>query len=236
MSATTTSTNTPPKNPVRWAAEWFRSRFGPTATELGEQTVDALTGAVTGRVRFVSRTDAALVLTVSAASGGTVFVEIDGTYVYVPTAAARHMVRESGGSGTDLFTLFARNHFGRSAVSVRVPIVPTNQAPVLGAVTVNAPDRVTGAVTGSVRALDRDVHTVTWSASRPHRGLVMMACDGTFVYVPTPEARVDAAARGGSTSTAHHDSFLIVAGDGHDGVISTEVVVAISPSTSAPAG
>ncbi|MCP2176601.1 hypothetical protein LX13_002420 [Williamsia maris] len=223
-------------NPVRRAAEWFRCRFGPTATEMGAQSVDTLTGAVTGRVRFVSRSDTPLAVGVGAASDGTVFVETDGTYVYAPISAARHKVRQAGVSGTDRFTLTARNRFGRCAVTVRVPIVPTNRAPLLGSVSVNVPDRVTGAVTGSVCALDREADAVTWSASRPHRGLVMMACDGTFVYVPTPEARVDAAARGGSTSTAHHDSFLIVAGDGHDGVTSTEVVVAISPATNAPVG
>ncbi|GGF12089.1 hypothetical protein GCM10007298_05050 [Williamsia phyllosphaerae] len=222
-------------NPVRRAAEWFRCRFGPTATEMGAQSVDTLTGAVTGRVRFVSRTDAPLAVGVGAATDGTVFVETDGTYVYVPISAARHKVRQAGGSGTDRFTLTARNRFGRCAVTVRVPVVPTNRAPVLGAVSVDAPDRVTGAVTGSVRPLDRDADAVSWSASRPYRGLVMMACDGTFVYVPTTEARVDAAARSGAVA-AQRDSFLIVASDGHDGVAATEVVVAISPVTTAPAG
>lgn len=235
MSATLIDRSAPATGPIRRMAEWFRCRFGPTATELGEQRVDTLTGEVTGRVRFVSRVDAPLAVGVGAALDGTVFVESDGTYVYTPISAARDKVRAAGGSGTDGFTLTARNRFGRCSVTVRVPVVPTGRAPVLGAVWVDAPDRVTGAVSGSVRTLDRDADSVTYSASRPHRGLVMMACDGTFVYVPTPEARVDAAARGCALA-ARHDSFLVVASDGHDGVASTEVVVAISPATNAPVG
>ncbi|GAB7067741.1 hypothetical protein JCM12141A_20300 [Mycolicibacterium hodleri] len=205
--------------------------FTPYAADRVQQSVDPVTGVVTGSVAFTSPLFLPQTYTVTTApTSGTVTVNANGTYTYTPSAAARQ-----GTVSSDGFTVTASNFFSSASSTVSVPISRTNQAPVAGATYVTNPGE-NGVVLGQVSATDPngDPITYTTAATSTLGGTVVALNDtGGFVYTPTAQARHDAAATGAPAS-ALSDSFTITASDGRGGVTPIVVSVPVSPADAAP--
>ena len=87
--------------------------------------------------------------------------------------------------------------------------------------TVDEPDQASGVVTGTVKATDPEGDPLTYAlGDGASHGTATVHPDGTFTYVPTPEARHNAATGGATT-----DSFTVTVVDGHGGSASTSVTV-----------
>jgi VCBS repeat-containing protein len=219
----------PVSNPIGdLFAAFFRriqSVFDPYRTgQTSPTVVDPSTGVVTGSARFTSPFWLPQWYTATTSGSGTVTVGRDGRFVYTPTDAARHDAATPTGGRTDTVTVTAHNWFSRSSTTVTVPIVPTNAAPVVGQVTVGTPG-ANGVVTGSVTVTDRDRDSITYAATTPGKGSVVMSAGGGFTY--TPSAGV---AHAGPTT----DSFVVTADDGHGGAASVSVVVPVAQQNAAP--
>ncbi|MFM9034272.1 MAG: Ig-like domain-containing protein, partial [Mycobacterium sp.] len=113
------------------------------------------------------------------------------------------------------------------------PPVAANRPPT-GSVVVNSPDG-SGQVTGSAQVSDPDADPLTFVASTPGKGVVTVNADGTFSYVPTPQAR-HAAAADGAAGAVLADAFDITVSDGRGGTLVLPVAVAVAPANTAPGG
>lgn len=75
-------------------------------------------------------------LTATSTLGGSVTVNPDGSFTYVPTADIRHAaaaVTASDAAKTDSFTVFvADGHGGGTSIAVIVPIAPESDEPPTG--------------------------------------------------------------------------------------------------------
>ncbi|MGJ0119904.1 beta strand repeat-containing protein [Williamsia sp. MIQD14] len=217
-------------------AAFFRriqSVFDPYRTnQNAPTTINPSTGQVTGSAQFTSPFFLPQVYTITAPAGGTASVDKNGQFVYTPTVATRHAASAPGATTTDSFTVTASNWISRSSVVVTVPVLPQNTAPTAGATTVGTPG-VNGVVAGSVSVTDRDNDPITYSASTPGKGSVVVSSTGGFVYTPTATARHDAASTSAPTS-ASSDGFTITASDGHGGATPISVVVSVLPANQAP--
>ncbi|WP_299575825.1 Ig-like domain-containing protein [uncultured Williamsia sp.] len=217
-------------------AAFFRriqSVFDPYRTnQNASTTINSTTGQVTGSAQFTSPFFLPQWYTITAPAGGTASIDKNGQFVYTPTATARHAAAAPGGATSDSFTVTANNAISKSSIVVTVPIVPINSAPVAGATTVGTP-RADGAVSGSVSVTDRDNDPITYTASTPGKGSVVVSSTGGFTYTPTTTARHDAASTTAPTSAAS-DGFTITASDGHGGVTPISVVVPVLPANQAP--
>ncbi|TRW80444.1 hypothetical protein FK535_19025 [Mycolicibacterium sp. 018/SC-01/001] len=164
---------------------------------------------------------------------GTVVVSATGRFTYTPTAAARHAASSAGATDADKTDTFVvtvdDGNGGITAVSVTVRISPTNARPDASSV-VGRPDPATGAVGGVITADDPDDDPLTFEASDPAKGSVVIGDDGSFVYTPTEEARD--AVRGGRYSD-RFDRFSVTVNDGHGGTDTITVTVAIAASDNA---
>ncbi|MCV7015103.1 Ig-like domain-containing protein [Mycolicibacterium madagascariense] len=210
----------------------IQSVFTPYASTSGQQSVDSVTGVVTGTVPLTSPLFLPQTYTVTTAPTlGTVTINGNGTYTYTPSAAAR-----TGAVTTDAFTVTAANFFSAASTTVSVPISRTNQAPVAGPTPISNPGE-NGVVLGQVSATDPngDPITYTTQATSTLGGTVVpLNSTGGFIYTPTAQARHDAAAADAPVS-ALSDSFTITASDGRGGVTPIVVTVPVSPANSAPA-
>jgi len=172
-------------------------------------------------------TDVADTLTYSASTPGkgSVVVADDGSFVYTPSATARHNAAADGATadaGRDEFTITVTDgHGGQVAVPVAVVIAPANAAPT-GTVTVGKP-AASGLVSGTVAASDADsADDFTFTASTPAKGSVVVAGDGSFVYTPS------------SPRQAGVDGFTVTVSDGHGGVVAVPVSVVIAAANTTP--
>jgi VCBS repeat-containing protein len=149
---------------------------------------------------------------VAGAANGTVTLNSDGTYSYVPNANF---------NGSDSFTFVANDGAATSAVqTVSITVNPVNDAPVADTLVVSGNEDTTlnSAVTGS----DVDGDSVTFAVvSGPANGSVAMNADGTFTYTP------DANYNGG-------DSFTFVANDGAENSFEQVVAITVNPVNDAP--
>ncbi|RIX82857.1 tandem-95 repeat protein [Acidovorax cavernicola] len=145
-------------------------------------------------------------------SHGTVTVNPDGTYTYVPAANF---------NGTDSFTVTVSDGKGGTTTStVTVMIDPVNDAPTVPnyTKTTNEDTPVSGQVTGS----DVDGDTLTYTkGSDPSHGTVTVNPDGTYTY--TPGANFNGT-----------DSFTVTVSDGKGGTTTSTVTVTIDPVNDAP--
>lgn len=192
------------------------------------------TGRVTGRV--IGSDDDRDRLTYSGpttTAKGTLVVSPTGRFTYTPTAAARHAASKAGATDADKTDTFVvtidDGNGGITPVSVTVRISPKNARPDASSV-VGRPDLATGAVGGAVIADDPDDDPLTFEASDPAKGSVVIDEDGSFVYTPTEEARD--AVRGGRYSD-RFDRFSVTVNDGHGGTDTITVTVAIAASDNA---
>jgi len=82
-----------------------------------------------------------------------------------------------------------------------------------GVPTMDAPNDVTGTVTGSVNATDADGDALSYTVvDAPASGTVTVKGDGTFSYTPTAAARLAA----GQTEGGDYDSFTVAVSDGQN--------------------
>lgn len=197
----------------------------------GDPTINAPspTGVVTGRLTISDTDGDTLTLTASKPAHGTLTLGADGSFVYTPTAAARHAAAGTGPT-TDTFTVTVDD--GRRGITTRtvtLDIPPANADPTAKK-TVGKPNSTTGTVAGSVTGTDKDKDALTYIVSTPTRGTVSITAKGAYTYTPTPQARHDAAAGGPTT-----DTFTVTIDDGHGGVVDVDVQVPISPKNATPA-
>lgn len=208
----------------------------------GTSTVGAPTptyGTVTGTVRASDPDGDTLKYTLSGApANGKVVVNANGTFTYTPTATARHAASAVGAPAsalTDSFVVAISDGKNEAVTAtITVKILPANKIPVASA-SVGTPYASTGVVFGSVKSTDGDGDVRTYTATTPPtKGTVKVTSStGSFVYTPTDAAR-HAAAKVGATTADKTDTFTVTVDDGHGGVVTKTVTVAVSPANTKP--
>ncbi|VUZ25498.1 Uncharacterised protein, partial [uncultured Comamonas sp.] len=143
---------------------------------------------------------------------GTVTVNPDGGYIYVP---------EPNFHGEDSFTVTVSDGQGGTTTStVTITVTPVNDAPTAPPVYIetNQGDPIPGKVVGD----DPDGDDLTYEVvDGPSKGTVEMNKDGTFTYVPEPPYDGP-------------DSFTVEVDDGKGGKTTTTVYVNVKPDNKAP--
>jgi YVTN family beta-propeller protein/VCBS repeat-containing protein len=216
---------------------------GPTnhAPVIGDPTFgspNATTGAVAGAVIASDPDGDPLTYTLNGATTkGSLVFNANGTFTYTPTAAARHAASTVGGSTalkTDSFTVTVSDgRQGTATATITVNISPTNSAPTVK-VTTGIPSSTTGQVKAQVSGTDADKDPLTFTASTPAKGTVVIA-NGIYTYTPTAAAR-HVAAKVGATTADKTDTFTITSNDGHGGTATVSVTVTVVGANAVPDG
>ncbi len=147
------------------------------------------------------------------AGHGTVTINADGTYRYVP---ARNF------NGTDTFTYTVSDGTATSTYTVTVTVAAVNDAPVGSDTAISVTEGTTA--TGSLPpAIDPEGDAVTYGLGQAaQHGTVTINADGTYRYTP------DAGYRGS-------DSFTYTVGDGRDSATYT-VTISVGAANRPPVG
>ncbi|CAN5679480.1 hypothetical protein BH09ACT8_BH09ACT8_51870 [soil metagenome] len=213
----------------------------PVITGYTDST-SAGTGTVAGQLQANDPNNDSLNFSGSTTSalGGSVTVNPDGSFTYVPTADIRHAAAAANApdtATTDSFTVTVNDGYGGAgSKTVDVAVSPVNGDPVGGTITDLQVDAIIGFTTGSISGVtdpDSDSLTYTANPTSTGGGYVDVFSDGSFTYNPTAEQRHLAAALGAPFS-ATHDSFAVFVADGHGGGTAITVNVAIPPETEEP--
>ncbi|MET0475195.1 MAG: Ig-like domain-containing protein [Mycobacterium sp.] len=185
---------------------------------------DPVVGTVKGSVAVTDADDDVVSYSASTPASGTVAFNLDGTFTYTPTAAARQLARAKKAIGTDKFTVTVDDgHGGVKTVRVTTTIAPTDAAPVADTPTVGAPATNNGAVRGSVTASDPDGDSISFAGSKKTAlGSVSVSSKGTFTYTPTAAARLAAA-----SNPNLEDTFTITVTDKYGAFTEQDVTVSI---------
>ncbi|MEH3139831.1 MAG: Ig-like domain-containing protein [Mycobacterium kyogaense] len=200
-------------------------------------------GAVGGAITVADSDQDAAVFTASASNkGGTIVIDsATGEFTYVASAAARHAAAADGASDadkTDTFTVTVDDgHGGVTTLSVTVDIAPANAAPTGSSVS-GTPNPTTGVVAGTVTVTDGDNDAPRFSVSgMSDKGgtVTINALTGQFTYQAGTSAR-HAAAADGASDADKTDTFTVSIDDGHGGITTMTVSVAIAPANTAPTG
>ncbi|MDP9973260.1 VCBS repeat-containing protein [Variovorax paradoxus] len=143
---------------------------------------------------------------------GTVTVNADGTYTYVPGPNF---------NGTDSFTVTVSDgHGGTTTSTVNVTVNPVNDLPTVPDYTQTTHEDTP--VSGQVIGTDVDGDALTYvKGSDPAHGTVTVNADGTYTYVP-------------GANFNGTDSFTVTVSDGHGGTTTSTVTVTINPVNDAP--
>lgn len=198
------------------------------------------TGVVTGKANATDPNWDRLTFVASTVdtAKGRVTVNGNGTFIYTPTAAARHGAAAAAASTadrTDTFRVAVADAYGAvTEIPVTVTISPANVAPTATAGVQN-PDAATGLVAGTVIGTDADGDGLTYSGpTATAKGTVVVAADGAITYRPNEIARRIAASVY-STPASRSDTFGVTVTDGHGGSATVTVTVAIAPDTQSAA-
>ena len=192
----------------------------------------ASNGQVTGMVTAVDTDGDTLRYQVSQSSAkGAVTVGSTGKFTYTPTLAARHAaaaLTATEDDKRDTFTItVADGHGGTASVTVTATIAPRNSAPT-ATPTRSTPSTSTGSVDGALGAKDADSDALTYLLTTgPSKGTVTVNADGSYTYVPTVEARIQAGARTATTADKR-DTFTITINDGYGGSKAVTITATIS--------
>ena len=204
---------------------------------------DHNTGTTTGEVGYTDPDGDTLTYTGPVgghtAGGGTVTVNADGTYTYVPAPGQRHPASADDasqtGAATDTFAVeIIDGHGFTQVVTVTVPIDPRNVAPLPPAVGPGVTvDHADGAVAGSLGYTDPDGDVLTYTGPAGGQtsggGMVTVNADGSYTYTPDPQHRLNAYNSVGTDT----DSFDVVVSDGHGSTQTVTVHVTIDPARAA---
>lgn len=197
-------------------------------------------GQVTGSVTVIDPEGRPLTYTVSAPGKGTVTVTQNNgvlSFTYTPRATAQHAAAANGAPSdakTDSFTITVTDgQRGVTTVPVTVTVAPANVAPTATVKVTSSWFSAKVFVTVSGKDADRDSLTYTASATAKG-GKVTQGADGEFTYTPTAAAQ-HAAASAGATDADKRDTFDVVIDDGHGGLSTVSVTVAIQPGNTTPA-
>ncbi len=168
---------------------------------------------------------------------GTANVNRGGGFSYTPHSVARHGAAADSATTaekTDTFTVQAVDKYGAVAdIPVTVVISPSNSAPTALA-TVGIPDAITGVATGIVVGTDADSDALRFGGSTTTlKGTLVVEADGSFTYTPDAYARYNAW-HPYATFSDGIDTVRITVDDGHGGLATVPVTVAISPSSEEP--
>ena len=215
------------------------ANHAPVAGSTSVGIPNASTGAVAGSVRATDADRDVLTYStpIATAKGGVTISASSGAFAYTPTALSRHRASATGAPAADRADSFtvtvSDGRGGTVGIPVSVPISPTNRVPLAGTPSVGNPNASTGVVTGNVVATDADADPLTYSTpvSTSKGGVTINASTGAFTYTPTSAARNIAAAPGASAADLH-DAFTVTVIDGHGGIATTAVTVAVSPAAS----
>ncbi|WP_158423540.1 Ig-like domain-containing protein [Mycobacterium sp. EPa45] len=207
-----------------------------TDSPVGAPTYNALGGPrdeqhTTGQLRATDADGDAVTFaagTYTTAQGGSITVDANGRFTYDKNVFAPFGIHNSywhdhavDGDPGDLFTINVSDGFGgTTAVTYSVPIAKLNAAPTVNSGTVN--NRTTsamGVVRGSIAGSDGDGDSLTYSmvgatggsVYGSGGGILKIASDGTFTYIP----------KVGVTS----DSFQVQVNDGHGGITTATVTL-----------
>ncbi len=157
-----------------------------------------------------------------------------GSWTFTPTAQARLDAASTAGEDTTTFVITASDGTHTTDITITAPITPNAAAPEPGtpAYTITSTGQ-DGVVYGSVNATDPDNDTVTYqltTAPDPTIGYVYADYwGGSWTFVPTAQARLDAANTTGDDTT----TFVITASDGGRATDIT-VTAPIIPNAAAP--
>ncbi len=201
--------------------------------------VDLITTSDTGRITAkldATDLDGDLV-TISkavATKKATVRINVDGSFTYTPTAAARQAASAPGAKNsakTDTVTFTVNDgHGGTVTLKLKVDIAPAspgNRVPVPGKYTTTT-DFVSGLVTGQVTAVDSDggspIYRLDETVSPLIGSVYLNSSTGAFDFTPTDQARYQSALGTGPRSAI----FTITPFDGMDGT-PVDVTVSIVP-------
>ena len=196
--------------------------------------------------------DASDVLTVSAVDGqaanvgaavagtwGTLTLDADGSWTYVPNAAANGLA--VGETGSDSFTYTASDgHGGTATTTLSLTVTGANDGPVAAADTATTGENTTAS--GNVLANDSDpdasdvltVSAVDGQAANVGAavagtwGTLTLDADGSWTYVP------NAAANGLAVGETGSDSFTYTASDGHGGTATTTLSLTVTGANDGP--
>lgn len=179
----------------------------PIISGYTDATPPAIDGTVTGQIEATDPNQDSLLFsgsTTSAAGGGAVSVNSDGSFSYTPTFQIRHAAAADNAPGsatTDSFTVTVSDGYGGSATrTITVPVSAANgNPPSGGTITDLAVDDVIGVVSGSVvgGVTDPDSDPLSYSSNPTTVGggaVDVYGGDGSFTYNPTAEQRHLAAA------------------------------------------
>jgi VCBS repeat-containing protein len=171
---------------------------------------------------------------------GSVTVNPDGSFTYVPTADIRHAaaaVNASDAVKADSFGVTVSDGYGGTASArVDVAVSPAGGNPAGGTITDLQVDDIIGVITGSISGVtdpDSDSLTYTVNPTSAGGGYIDVFSDGSFTYNPTVERRHLAAAVGAPFTTTH-DSFAVFVADGHGDDSAITVVVPIPTESDEP--
>ena len=194
---------------------------------------NATTGVVTGAVAASDSNGDALTYKATTSTKGSVGITATGVFTYTPNPTARHAAAKVGATTavqTDTVTVTVTDSKGAAVTkSVTVPVTALNAAPSVTAA-IGKPDPITGVASGKATASDSDKDALTYAASKPANGTVVVKSDGTFTYTPTASARTAARA----SSAPKTDTFNVTVSDGYGGSKSVSVTATIAPSNAAP--
>jgi VCBS repeat-containing protein len=199
---TATSTVTITVNPVNDA---------PTTNNVGASGNEdtTITGTVTGAD---VDGDALIFSKATNPTHGSVTVNSDGTFSYIPTANF---------NGTDSFTVTVSDGNGGTATStVTITVNAVNDTPTTNNVSASGNEDTT--IAGTVTGSDVDGDSLTFSkATNPSHGTVTVNSDGTFSYSPTANFNGT-------------DSFTVTVSDGNGGTATSTVTITVNAVNGAP--
>ena len=194
-----------------------------TAT-VAESTTGAAT-TVSGSIHAADVDGDALTYSVvsdNVTHNGTLSVDANGNFTFT--------AKDANWNGTDTFTVkVSDGQGGVTTQTVTVNVTPTNDAPVITAVTGGSgAESTTNAATqvsGKITATDVDGDTLSYSVvndGTSHHGTLSVDANGNYVFTAA------------DSNWNGSDSFTVRVSDGHGGTVDQKVNITVTPTNDGP--